>query len=54
MKTVKAGTKSKSSGLIKCTKCGKEIVIEKNKTIPPCQTCGNGEWQYTKITDPGK
>jgi len=54
METVKAGTLSKYSGLIQCTKCGKEIVMEKNKTVPPCQRCGNGEWVYIKITDPGK
>lgn len=51
---VRAGAISRYSGLIKCVKCGKEIVIEKNKTVPPCQKCGNSEWEYVKITDPGK
>ncbi len=55
-KGTKVGTGSPApcSGLIECTKCGKEIVIEKSKTIPPCQDCGNSEWKYVKVTDPGK
>ena len=50
-KEVKAGQKAPCSGLLRCTECGHEMTINKNRTLPPCQKCGNSTWQYLRITD---
>jgi len=47
----KAGEKAPCSGLLECTKCGHRMVINKKRTVPPCQKCGNSEWIYIETTD---
>ena len=34
-----------SAGTYRCTKCGNELHVQSTKHLPPCPTCGNG--QYT-------
>lgn len=50
-KDVKAGKKAPCSALLECKKCGHRMVINKNRTVPPCQKCGNSEWKCIEITD---
>lgn len=33
-----------SSGTYRCTNCGNEITMSSQGHIPPCPSCGNGEW----------
>ena len=34
-----------SSGAYRCTNCGHEIEMRSRTHIPPCPSCGNGDWQ---------
>jgi len=34
-----------SSGTYHCTNCGNEIEMSSQTHIPPCPSCGNGEWE---------
>jgi predicted RNA-binding Zn-ribbon protein involved in translation (DUF1610 family) len=33
-----------SSGTYRCTSCGNEITVSSTTSLPPCPSCGNGEW----------
>jgi lipopolysaccharide biosynthesis regulator YciM len=33
-----------SSGTYKCTNCGYELGVTSTKNLPPCPSCGNGQW----------
>jgi predicted RNA-binding Zn-ribbon protein involved in translation (DUF1610 family) len=33
-----------SSGTYRCTSCGNEIDVSSTTSLPPCPSCGNGEW----------
>ena len=33
-----------SSGSYKCTSCGYELEVGSTKHLPPCPSCGNGEY----------
>ena len=33
-----------SSGHYRCTACGNSIHVGSTKHLPPCPTCGNGQW----------
>jgi hypothetical protein len=33
-----------SSGTYRCTNCGYELDLGSTKHLPPCPSCGNGEW----------
>jgi predicted RNA-binding Zn-ribbon protein involved in translation (DUF1610 family) len=37
-----------SAGTYRCTECGNELDILSSKHLPPCPSCGNG--QYNTIT----
>ena len=34
-----------SAGTYRCTKCGNQIDVGSSKSLPPCPSCGNGEWE---------
>src|SRR3954467_12245258 len=34
-----------SSGTYRCTQCGNQIEVGSTKHLPPCPSCGNGEWE---------
>jgi predicted nucleic acid-binding Zn-ribbon protein len=34
-----------SAGTYKCTSCGNEVTVGSTKHLPPCPSCGNGEYQ---------
>lgn len=34
-----------SAGTYECTSCGNRIDVGSTKHLPPCPSCGNGEWQ---------
>jgi hypothetical protein len=34
-----------SAGTYLCTNCGKQIDVSSTQHLPPCASCGNGEWQ---------
>jgi predicted RNA-binding Zn-ribbon protein involved in translation (DUF1610 family) len=34
-----------SAGTYECTQCGNTIDVGSTKHLPPCPSCGNGEWQ---------
>jgi predicted nucleic acid-binding Zn-ribbon protein len=34
-----------SAGTYRCTSCGNEIEVASTEHLPPCPSCGNGEWQ---------
>lgn len=34
-----------SAGTYECTKCGNRIDVGSTKHLPPCPSCGNGEWK---------
>jgi lipopolysaccharide biosynthesis regulator YciM len=34
-----------SSGTYRCTNCGNQIDVSSTKSLPPCPSCGNGEWE---------
>jgi predicted RNA-binding Zn-ribbon protein involved in translation (DUF1610 family) len=31
--------------MYRCTNCGNEIQVGSTKHLPPCPSCGNGEWE---------
>jgi predicted nucleic acid-binding Zn-ribbon protein len=37
-----------SAGTYRCTKCSNEIQVGSTTHLPPCLSCGNGE--YTPVT----
>jgi predicted nucleic acid-binding Zn-ribbon protein len=34
-----------SAGTYKCTNCGNELQVGSTSHLPPCGSCGNGEYQ---------
>jgi predicted nucleic acid-binding Zn-ribbon protein len=34
-----------SAGTYRCTECGNQIDVASSKSLPPCASCGNGEWE---------
>ena len=40
-----------SSGTYRCTNCGNEITMSSQSSIPPCQSCNNGEWETVRGGD---
>jgi len=34
-----------SAGGYRCTACGNTIHVGSTPHLPPCPTCGNGEWE---------
>jgi predicted nucleic acid-binding Zn-ribbon protein len=34
-----------SAGTYRCTNCGNEIQMGSRTSIPPCSSCGGGEWE---------
>lgn len=34
-----------SAGTYECTNCGTRIDVGSTKHLPPCASCGNGEWR---------
>jgi lipopolysaccharide biosynthesis regulator YciM len=34
-----------SAGTYRCTKCGNQIDVGSSKSLPPCPSCGNGQWE---------
>jgi predicted nucleic acid-binding Zn-ribbon protein len=34
-----------SSGTFHCTECGNQLDVGSTKYLPPCPSCGNGEWE---------
>jgi Zinc-ribbon containing domain len=34
-----------SAGTYKCTSCGNQIEVSSTKHLPPCPSCGNGQWE---------
>lgn len=37
-----------SAGTYRCTNCGNEITMSSQTSIPPCPSCGGGEWATGK------
>ena len=33
------------SGTYRCANCGYELSVGSTEHLPPCPSCGNGEWQ---------
>ncbi len=33
-----------SAGTYKCTNCGYELSVSSTKNLPPCPSCGNGQY----------
>ena len=33
-----------SSGTYRCTSCGYDLDVASTKHLPPCPSCGNGQW----------
>ena len=40
-----------SAGTHRCTNCGNEITMNSQTHIPPCPSCGNGEWETVRGGD---
>lgn len=40
-----------SAGTYRCTNCGNEITMSSATSIPPCPSCGKGEWETAKSGD---
>jgi Zinc-ribbon containing domain len=40
-----------SSGTYRCTNCDNEIQMESRGHVPPCPSCGNGEWDTVRGGD---
>ncbi len=34
-----------SAGTYRCTSCGNEIDVGSTTHLPPCPSCGKGEWE---------
>jgi len=33
-----------SAGRYRCSNCGNELKVDSTQHLPPCPSCGNGEW----------
>jgi predicted nucleic acid-binding Zn-ribbon protein len=33
-----------SAGTYRCTSCGNTIDVGSTQSLPPCPSCGNGQW----------
>ena len=33
-----------SAGTYQCTQCGNQIDVQSTESLPPCPSCGNGQW----------
>jgi predicted nucleic acid-binding Zn-ribbon protein len=33
-----------SAGTYKCTQCGYDLDVSSTQHLPPCPSCGNGQW----------
>ena len=33
-----------SAGTYQCTQCGNQIDVGSSQSLPPCPSCGNGQW----------
>ena len=42
-----------SAGTYRCTQCGNEIDVESKHHLPPCPSCGNGEYETVSGGDSG-
>ena len=40
-----------SSGTYRCSNCGSELDVGSTKHLPPCPSCGNGEWDSVRGGD---
>lgn len=40
-----------SAGAYQCTKCGNTIDVGSTQHLPPCPTCGNGQWETVSRGD---
>lgn len=40
-----------SAGTYRCTNCGNEITMGSQSSIPPCPSCGKGEWETVRGGD---
>jgi predicted RNA-binding Zn-ribbon protein involved in translation (DUF1610 family) len=40
-----------SAGTYRCTTCGDEIEVDSTRHLPPCPSCGNGQWQIVSGGD---
>jgi predicted RNA-binding Zn-ribbon protein involved in translation (DUF1610 family) len=36
---------TRSSGTYRCTNCGNELEVGSTKHLPPCPSCGSGEYE---------
>ena len=43
-----------SSGTYQCTQCGNQIDVSSTKSLPPCPSCGNGQWNTMSGGDSGQ
>jgi lipopolysaccharide biosynthesis regulator YciM len=43
-----------SAGTYRCTKCGYELDVGSTKSLPPCPSCRNGEWETLTGGDSAK
>ena len=34
-----------SSGTYECTQCSNQLQVQSTQSLPPCPSCGNGEWR---------
>lgn len=34
-----------SAGTYQCTNCGNQIDVGSTQHLPPCPSCGNGQWE---------
>lgn len=34
-----------SAGTYRCTSCADELEVGSTKHLPPCPSCGNGQWE---------
>ena len=40
-----------SSGTYQCTECGNQIDVSSTQSLPPCPSCGNGQWNTVRGGD---
>ena len=40
-----------SAGTYRCTSCGYELQVGSTKHLPPCPSCGNGEYRTVRGGD---
>jgi ribosomal protein L37AE/L43A len=43
-----------SAGTYRCTNCGNEITMSSQSSIPPCPSCGKGQWETVQGGDSTK